>query len=77
MAVPTAEELAEGYAGCLWMARKGPWTLEVRWRGDLAKFFCRLLREDESEPREARTFDYPHEVVEWVGTWFAQLARAR
>jgi hypothetical protein len=77
MSLPTEEETVQGYEGHLWTARKGPWALEVRWRGDTAKFLCRLLREAEEGPREVRTFDYPHEVVEWVGIWFAQLARAR
>lgn len=77
MRAPTREEMEVGYEGARWRARKGGWTLEVHWRGDRAKYVCCVLRDGEDEPREARIFDYPHEIVEWVGLWFAQLARAR
>lgn len=73
MSLPTEEELVAGYEGRLWRAQKGSWTLEVLWRGDTAKFFCQVLRAPENEPRESRAFDYPHEVVAWLGVWFAQL----
>ena len=78
MTIPTADELAAGYGGERWMATKGDWKIEVVWRGDHAKYLCRTSRiSDPENPMEARTFTYPHEVVDWIGVWGAQLARAR
>jgi len=78
MTVPTPKELARGYQGELWMAVKGDWKLEVCWRGDHAKFNCQAVRLSAPEnPMESRAFDYPHEVIDWIGIWGAQLARAR
>lgn len=78
MTVPTDEERETGCRGELWMATKGDWKLEVVWRGDHAKYLCRTVRlSDRDNPVEARTFDYPHEVVDWIGMWGAQLTRVR
>ena len=75
---PVSPEKREGYMGTSWVGRKGSWQLEVRWRGDQALFICRAVKDgNEESPMEHRTFSYPHEVVEWLGIWFSQLARAR
>ncbi|GAG23398.1 unnamed protein product, partial [marine sediment metagenome] len=66
-----------GYNGVAWTATKLGWRLQVLWRGDQAKFYCRAGRIGEDDVREARLFDYPHEVVEWMGRWFTQLAQAK
>ena len=78
MLSPTQAELDSGYEGDVWRAKKLSWDLEVRWRGDIGKYRCRVVKDgDEESPREARTFDYPHEVTEWMGRWFVQLAQAK
>jgi hypothetical protein len=78
MRVPSDDELAQGYRGDIWIASKGDWKIEVVWRGDQGKFLCRSVHADEPDnPRESRTFDYPHEVVDWIGVWSTQLVRAR
>jgi hypothetical protein len=78
MALPTRAELDAGYEGDLWSAAKLSWRIDVIWRGDLGKYRCAAVKdEDEDNPREARTFDYPHEVVEWLGQWFTRLASAK
>jgi hypothetical protein len=78
MRVPTREEIEAGYEGVRWSARKKGWALEVVWRGDRGKYVCRSLQsDDEDHVFEECSFDYPHEVVEWVGTWVAQVGRAR
>lgn len=78
MRTPSPQEVATGYRGDMWMATKGDWKLEVVWRGDEAKFHCRTSRiSDPAKPVELRSFDYPHEVVDWIGIWSAQLVRAR
>lgn len=77
MRVPDESELAT-YQGELWIATKGHWKLEVRWRGDHGKFLCRAVRVDDPQnPAEARTFDYPHEVVDWIGSWGTRLGNVR
>ena len=66
------------YEGELWSATKLSWQLKIRWMGNHAKYHCWVLQhENEDEPREALTFDYPHEVVDWLGKWFAHLAQAK
>lgn len=76
MRVPSEGEIAAGYQGNMWIATKGNWKLEVVWRGDQGKFLCRTFRIDDPEnPAESRAFDYPHEVVDWIGVWLTQLAR--
>lgn len=78
MSLPTFEELEEGYEGETWSATKGDWGLKVRWRGDHAKFLCEATRlSNPGDPAESRTFDYPHEVVDWISVWATQLVRAR
>ena len=78
MTLPTDEELAAGYEGELWMATKGDWKLEVVWRGDYAKYRCQAVRfSDPDNPAESRTFDYPHEVVDWISVWNMQLVGVR
>jgi len=77
MRVPTEGEVGT-YRGELWLATKGDWKLEVLWRGDHGKFLCRAVRVDDPDnPAASRTFDYPHEVVDWIGVWTTQLAKAR
>jgi len=76
--LPVAPDEREGYEGVAWRATKGSWQLEVRWRGDHGLFVCRAVKDGaEENPMEHRTFPYPHEVVEWLGIWFAQLVKAR
>ena len=78
MTIPTDAELAAGYKGERWLATKGDWKLEVVWRGDHAKYLCLTARISHPDnPVESRSFDYPHEVNDWIGVWGAQLARAR
>lgn len=77
MTLPTPTDVEAGYEGDTWLAKKGFWRLEVRWRGDHAKFHCRTFKVDEEESREARAFEYPHEIIEWMSLWFAQLANVK
>jgi hypothetical protein len=78
MTLPTPAEIDAGYTGDLWSATKLSWQLQVLWRGDIGKYRCRVVKDDEGgRPREDRTFDYPHEVVEWLGECFTRLAQAR
>jgi len=60
----------------LWIATKFSWRLEVRWDGLCGKYVCRAVQGAEN-PYEARTLDYPHEVIEWLGEWFTRLADAK
>lgn len=77
LSYPTEVELKAGYEGESWTGTNGAWTLEIMWRGDHAKYLCRALCRDEREnPQESRTFNYPHEVVEWLEKWFTHLGRA-
>ena len=77
MRVPSEDELAAGYRGETWSASKGPWTLNVVWAGDQGKFWCSAMHtESPTEPREMTSLDYPHEVIEWLGTWNARVARS-
>lgn len=75
MLIPSQAELDAGYEGDLWAATRQDQKLEVRWRGDHGKYLCRvyLNSENEEEPTEARTFDYPHEVINWLGLWFQNI----
>ena len=75
MNCPDPKELEEGYNGVLWTAHRGDQMLEVRWVGTHAKYFCRvfLAPEDRENPTESRTFDYPHEVIDWLGMWFQNM----
>jgi len=77
MTLPTESDLAGGYEGDMWIGKKQSWSLEVRWRGDQAKFHCHTFKAPEEAPREAKVFDYPHEVVEWLSLWFAQLMNVK
>ena len=77
MTLPTAGDIEAGYEGDVWTATKRSWKLEVRWRGDQARYHCRTFKEGEEAPREAKVFEYPHEVVEWMSLWFAQLANVK
>lgn len=71
---PSNLELSLGYEGTLWTACKGEQRIEIRWMGDHAKFFCRvLLKEQDENPIEFKLFDYPHEVVEWLFLWFQNI----
>lgn len=75
MNVPTPDELKAGYEGEIWIATRGKQRLEVRWRGDHAKYLCRVYLDaaDKESPAESRTFDYPHEVINWLGLWFQNI----
>jgi len=76
MTVPTPAELEAGYEGDLWVATRTNQRLEVRWRGDHGKYLCRVYLDaaaDDEAPTEARTFDYPHEVINWLGLWFQNI----
>jgi hypothetical protein len=69
------EDYGPGYEGKLWTAYRGDQRLEVRWMGNHAKYFCRvfLAPGDLENPTEARTFDYPHEVIDWLAMWFQNM----
>lgn len=75
MSYPTPEELEGGYHGILWTAHRGLERLEVRWMGNHAKYFCRVFFKgsDNENPTESRTFDYPHEVIDWLAKWFQNM----
>lgn len=75
MTVPTEEELAQGYTGALWYAERGNQRLELRWMGKQGKYICRvyLTQTDLENPHESVTFDYPHEVLDWVMMWLQNL----
>lgn len=75
MSCPDPEELKDGYVGVLWTAHRGDQTLEVRWMGNHAKYFCRVFMtpEDRENPAESRTFAYPHEVLDWLAMWFQTM----
>jgi len=78
ISIPTQAERDAGYVGDVWIARKLSWRIEVVWRGDIGRFRCRVIKNEEVDrPRDDRMFDYPHEVVEWVGNCFARLAQAK
>lgn len=72
---PDATELEQGYEGVLWTAHRGNQKLEVRWMGNHAKYLCRvfLVPQDDENPTESRVFDYPHEVLQWLGIWFQNM----
>ena len=48
--------------------------LKILWVPSAAKYLCEHWVGDE-EPREARTFNYPHEVVEWLQMWVNRIER--
>ena len=74
---PTEAELKAGYEAEAWTATNGDWTLEILWHGNHAKYLCRVIcRQATENPEESRTFNYPHEVVEWLEKWFTHLGRA-
>ena len=55
-------------------ASKDPWKIKIRWMGNHAKYFCRVIRGDnDEEPQEVVTHDYPHDVVSWLASWFARI----
>jgi len=79
LTVPTEQELANGYEGETWTATRGQQKLEVRWRCNHGAYLCRVFLdlEDEENPHEARTFDYPHEVLDWLARWFEAMGPFR
>lgn len=77
MTLPTRADIEAGYDGDLWTASKRSWRLEIRWRGDHAMYHCRAFRVGDDRYREARSFEYPHEVVDWMSIWFAQLTNVK
>lgn len=50
------------------------YVLDVGWWPHNKKYVCRLvLNRNWDQPQEVRTFDYPHEIVAWIGQWFKKL----
>lgn len=50
------------------------YVLDVGWWPHNKKYVCRIvLNRDWEQPQEVRTFDYPHEVVTWIGQWFKRF----
>lgn len=75
MTSPSDAELEAGYEGSVWAASCDDKRLEVRWMGNHAKYFCRayMAATDAESPTEARSFDYPHEVIDWLTMWFQHM----
>ena len=74
---PTTPEISAGYEGELWSAYRGDREVQVRWMGNHGKFFCRAYanQKDPENPLDARSFDYPHEVIDWLAMWFQNLSQ--
>lgn len=54
-----------------WAAVKGGWKLDIRWLPSTCRYHCRVFHNGTLEG-DAQ-FDYPHEVVEWLGKHFTAL----
>jgi hypothetical protein len=46
--------------------------LTVTWNPEGCQYVCSYTVED-SSPKDLQAFDYPHEVVGWVGSWYRKL----
>ena len=72
MTLPTAGDIEAGYEGDVWTATKRSWKLEVRWRGDQARYQCAIEKpqhEDQIEHRARRieVVEVEHREVEAEG----------
>lgn len=47
--------------------------LEIMWVPTVSKWLCRYFKDEHLEALEARTFAYPHQVLEWLQMWVRKV----
>ena len=47
--------------------------IEVLWVPTVSRYLCQYYRNASLEALEARTFHYPHELLEWLDRWVKKV----